>query len=221
MNETQILDQYSRGDLSRREAFKRLLSVGVMAPAALALLGEEASAQTDATQFSEDTLCEYIEKLRQLIATPAFSNGLSEIAAIENSQDKRERAADFLRSWSSPDYLLQNGYDPSNTKMSFRVFEDPVVAQRTLGTSQDLVAEEFVFAVPAMPNRYGIDVQDIPAEFQTWSQSNTIVQIPLASMIDGDYTVQEAAMIDPSVALTVCVSSGPGGFACISIGSEV
>ena len=218
MDKDQIANQYEHGNISRRDAFKKLLAVGVTATAALALMGEEVLAQMAQTrQYKQDELLEYVNKLRSLIAIPEFSNGLAKIAAIEDPQTKFRGAAEYLDLWSTPSFLMENNYDPSNTKMTFRVFENPYAARKMLSAEQDLAAGKFFFAKPKVLPQSG---PDIPEEWSTLMESQSSVRVPLTASDSGFAGIPKGFEPNNSAKITICVSSGPGGFACVTIGEE-
>lgn len=219
-NVERIVESFNDGELSRRTAFRSLLRAGLAGPAAALYVGS-ASSQTDQTSAarSRELLSAALGNLYKLVDDPEFASDVAAVAAKSSREAKRKSADQFISKWSSQPALKQRGHDPAGTKMAYRVFEVPKTASELLLGGSTLSADEFVF----VPNdQVKAAAKLIPPNSST-DGITTRVSVTKAKALAGRAPlVQGPQTGSPGTVKTqgwsVCVSSGPGGIICGSIG---
>lgn len=214
-----VLSNYAQLSTSRRAAFKQLLKLGLSGPAAVFALGEQPAIA--ATGLADKSVLQDITKrLTSLVDNEEFSRDVATVASKANSAEKQTAAAEFIAKWSSYSTLKSKGFDPTGTKMSFRVFEVPKKAVDLLNGTGTLGAEEFVF----VPNNQAKALQNLPAQVAPVDDKSTRLQLsskPLAERglpkAIADWALNADSPLRPD-GWSVCLSSGPGGIICGSIG---
>jgi hypothetical protein len=219
-----VPDEYAAGKISRRAAFRSLLAAGLTGPAALAALNLKTNAQTLVPDLrSSDKIDTFTRSLKKLVDDPAFSSQVSSVVGAQTKDERVKKARDLFREWSEPNVLKAKGLDPENTKLTFRVFEKRDAAQSIVREERTVASQSYTF-IPT--SEVQADLLRLPLAAQPLSQ-DSITRFPIGSspnlplpQFPPDLRSKIGSKIDPSK-ITVCISSGPGGVICGSVGGDI
>ncbi len=120
-----VIGEFTNGALDRRAALRRLMTLGLSAPAAYIALGLMTPSEVQA-QFSSSQQATIAREAQELAKLASHPEVVQAIKKIETTGEKTKQAADAIKVIMNPQVLKDAGVSFDKTRASIRIFErDP------------------------------------------------------------------------------------------------